>query len=1112
MANYQNLPSMQLELLDGNLQAVQQLEGPIVLIVDTAEKGPNASQYVVTDPNKAVSIFGADSPIIESLSKVRFGGAKNVIFYRIGGESAFVKDLITAGSLIETTEKSVSEGAKYFIYFGQPSLSSKEGVSGQVKQDDRYLIIKNDKNRIVYSNMLGATVNDNLFTVDGFDPAIVNALDHICKIRIGHIESMPSMEQVIAQPEIKADGSIAMEKSYFGTDVVKYTHPGALFAVEDVKTTVPAALGAGTKQVSSIEITRKPADATKSYAGQIFISLEAVPYATITLDGTESESKVAGMVAAKISEYKDGSVFDAVASGDEILVTAKEAAAQKAIAFTVTAAAAGAKEAHKLVLKFTSGAAAANTGDLIVTTYNPTTGEPVSVTVNVISGETLSAIAAKIKAALDASTAFAAFALAAYTAGDEFVTITFNDEKLLPATQHTTVDSQGVKKFTAVNQVTPGVNAVKELNFDIGVVSIATGSAPSGVVSPSVANASIVPIQLTTVIKATTDHPLKSQNKLFYGKKEYRPTRVSLVFTGAVNGTTYDAAIVDKSKNQVRQIRVARQEWVYDIPYTAQYSSFEFDPIFSGAPVAMRYESGAGDFTATKWDIKLLTDAFKALNTRDANGVPTGVHGYDMLLADTAKYSIFVEYDYLVDQHAAIDLYDPTPAVGQDHGPAASLALVPTEDKTLPARFKSGADNIGAGWEKMYEVLDTALDDLETTQATGIYLGSVVFDAPNISEITKDKWSLVTAKDNVMRFLRKVQNEDGSIRYEWNNYPVMYKDKTNPSKSTSDITMAQLDSSGSPIVAAKYHEVNFSHRLGMFCHNIVEDEGFILGTIGTTAPRSASTYDVNKWIGVAPTLDATGTVIANGSGLLGNKYMSSQISEVSTSGKVLKDARPKGFFYTDSGYPDGQVMVDSNGAPIDIGKYLSIVPAVVNMPNFSGFGSTARTTSGAAIYSALLSNVLAGDSTTNRLISGVTLPFVIKKNKLDDLAKAGYVTFVTKPAGVTVTSGEVPTWDGSDYQYISTTIIVGDIARKLRARVNPFLGKGLNDITLAAMNTAVEQVYQDAVESGAIRKFDFNIVQLPTVRGVGRVAIPSTIVPAFELRKVDSSIKLAYDI
>ena len=63
-------------------------------------------------------------------------------------------------------------------------------------------------------------------------------------------------------------------------------------------------------------------------------------------------------------------------------------------------------------------------------------------------------------------------------------------------------------------------------------------------------------------------------------------------------------------------------------------------------------------------------------------------------------------------------------------------------------------------------------------------------------------------------------------------------------------------------------------------------------------------------------------VVANGTGLLGNKYMSSQIAEVSASGKSLKDARPKGFFYTDSGYPDGQVLVDSNGAPIDIGKYL----------------------------------------------------------------------------------------------------------------------------------------------------------------------------------------------
>ena len=957
--------------------------------------------------------------------------------------------------------------------------------------------------------MVGATINDNRFIVDGFDPSVVNALDGVCKIRIGHIESMPSLEQVIAQPDLAADGQVVLEKDFFGVDVAKYQHPGALFAVEDVAVSVPVALGAGVKQVTSLEVARGAVDPLKSFAGNIQIQIDAVDYAKVVLDGTESESKIAGMLASKIAEYKAGSVFDASSSGDEVIVSAKAELDHKALTFTPNIAAAGVAHTYNLTMSTTP---AANAGKIVVRAFHPVTGVEIATEFDVLSGDLGSAVTRKMKEALAANTALLALYDVTPPDSNKKTTLVCKTEGLLPKSRLPRVDTSSVKGVTVTVTEVVGVDPVLPLNVTVSKSDIKNGSAPSGAVDPSVLTADLTHIPLTAQIKSVVGHPLTPTNKLFYRKGEYRPTRIALVFTGTVAGKTLAAEAVGKTDAEVKALRVARQEWVYDVPYNAEFSSVEFDPLFADAPIALSNGSGAGDFTATRWDVKLYPKAFRGLAKRDAAGKPTGVKDVMLTSADAANYKVFVEYDYLVDQHAAVSAYDPTPAVGQGHGPAASLALVASGDKSAPAHYRSGADNIGSGFEKMYEVLDSALDDLETTQATGIYLGSVLFDAPNISDLSKDKWGLVTKADNVLRFVRKVQNEDGSIRYEWNNFPVMYKHKADPAKTTHDITLAKVDNSGNAIIDAKFHEVNFAHRLGMFCHNIVEDEGFILGSIGTSAPKSASTYDVNKWIGVAPTKDAAGMVVANGTGLLGNKYMSSQIAEVSASGKSLKDARPKGFFYTDSGYPDGQVLVDSNGAPIDIGKYLQIVPAVVNMPNFSGFGSSARTTSGAAIYSAILQNVQAGDSTTNRLIPGVTLPFVVKKNKLDDMANAGYVTFITKPAGVTVTSGEVPTWDGSDYQYISTTVIVGDIARKLRARINPFLGKGLNDITLAAMNTAVEQVFLDAVESGAIRKFDFNIIQLPTVKGVGRVAIPSTIVPAFELRKVDSSIKLAYDI
>ena len=86
-----------------------------------------------------------------------------------------------------------------------------------------------------------------------------------------------------------------------------------------------------------------------------------------------------------------------------------------------------------------------------------------------------------------------------------------------------------------------------------------------------------------------------------------------------------------------------------------------------------------------------------------------------------------------------------------------------------------------------------------------------------------------------MRFVRKVQNTDGSISYSWSVYPTVWYGLTGG--TTGTLTNAKRDAAGNPVVHAQYREANFAHRLAMFCHSIVEDEGFVLGTIGTTMPR-----------------------------------------------------------------------------------------------------------------------------------------------------------------------------------------------------------------------------------------------------------------------------------
>lgn len=454
----------------------------------------------------------------------------------------------------------------------------------------------------------------------------------------------------------------------------------------------------------------------------------------------------------------------------------------------------------------------------------------------------------------------------------------------------------------------------------------------------------------------------------------------------------------------------------------------------------------------------------------DPAGSGTNPSQYDLVILDTADANsgddLVVSYTTVVTGGPAVDITGFT--------------------------YTPGADNVNSSLQKKYELLDQAYQDLETTIATHttIAIEGCVLDAPNVADgsVAADRLSYLHKEEHL-----------GECTYTWSNHKVEYDAGGNA--VTTDPLLAVTDANGQPVVVRRYSEVNFAHQLGSWCHRITENERFMLATIGTSLPAAPMTSVVAKWIGTLPQTDINGRIIVNGTGLLGNKYMT---------GGVNFD---RGFFLTDSGFPDGNIQTDSNGAPIDLGKFMSIVSGCLVTPSLSSLGSKIGIANGGVIYCGLLTTVNAGESTTNRSVPQVGLPFTTKKTKLDELSGAGYVTFTTKPSGeVSVTSGELPTGPRSDYDYISTTIIIAEIVREIRARLNPFLGKGLNSAMIAAMETAVEAILQANADAGAITNYLFSIVPEPVVGGRGKVRVPLTIVPAFELREINVPIKLAYDI
>jgi len=401
------------------------------------------------------------------------------------------------------------------------------------------------------------------------------------------------------------------------------------------------------------------------------------------------------------------------------------------------------------------------------------------------------------------------------------------------------------------------------------------------------------------------------------------------------------------------------------------------------------------------------------------------------------------------------------------------------------ATFSAGEDNINCSLQKYYELLDKAYTDLETTIATEVFVDRITLDAPNLAD-----GSSATDK---LTYLNKGEDAYGEVIYEWSTVKTLYKDGAG---TTPTLALADLDVNGQPIVAKTYHEVNFVHQLGEFAYSLTENERFVLCSVATSQPEAYTSAKVAKWIGSSPEIDIDGVVIANGSGLLGNKFMAGSIT------------RAPGFYHTDSGFPDGNVVSDSQGAPIDLGKFLSVVAAVVSIPPISSAGLAAGSSNGAALYTGLTTTIIPGNSTTNELIPRVTLPFDIKKTRLDDLSYIGYVVFQEKKRGVVCASGELATNAASDYDYISTSIIIRNITNTLRERLDTYLGKGIDEIKLAAMQTAVDSVFQEAVKAGMIKKYAARVI--PT--GVFSVTINYTVVPVFELRDINNIVKLSYDI
>lgn len=402
------------------------------------------------------------------------------------------------------------------------------------------------------------------------------------------------------------------------------------------------------------------------------------------------------------------------------------------------------------------------------------------------------------------------------------------------------------------------------------------------------------------------------------------------------------------------------------------------------------------------------------------------------------------------------------------------------ELKAAGIEYIPGKDSINANVKEIYEALDEALEKLELLPTKAVVVGDW-FNTPNIAEGAK--------APNRLDYLLKTEDEYGETVYNWSEHKYEYKHTgdNGVAGTTTDITLADLDPNGQPILVREYNEVDFTHRLGMFAHRRLEDGNFLNIVIGAKGPINRSPKALVDWVGASPVRDLQGNIVENGSGLLGHRLM------VGTT-----DYRG-GYFATSTGFVDGDLLVDRTGFPIDLGKHISIVISQVGSAT-----SPDVVTSGAAAYAGLVSNLTPGESTTNSTLTGLFLSSDIKESKRRELSAAGYVVFLEKPKGLCVYSGDLATRDNSDYDYISTAIAVSEVSKLITNTADPFIGKGLDIIALTALKTNLTTVMANAQKAGWFISYEFRIRR----DGPNTILIPFVIEAKDELRQISSLVRL----
>lgn len=440
---------------------------------------------------------------------------------------------------------------------------------------------------------------------------------------------------------------------------------------------------------------------------------------------------------------------------------------------------------------------------------------------------------------------------------------------------------------------------------------------------------------------------------------------------------------------------------------------------------------------------------------------------------------------------------------------SAFLTFQEAADSTSPdydVGLTDGTDGTSPSRMKLYENLFEAFKLLENHDFDLVVPMDVYLDDDNVADgdtyaaSPGTTYPTAGSSDDILLYFY-AEEYNGQWYFWWR------QTKTSGNPDIYPTGYATTTPGGVDLTGTLFHEVNFGYQLADFCYNVSKESNECHGFINVKPPTSTSLRDVSVWLGTAPTYtDVSGTLTItgsgyNGTGLMGNKFMAGKYG-------FRAGVAYGGFIATDDGYLDGTEETDRSGNDIDIGQYISVCGQWLRLYNAFDTTGVGYITGFATTYSGMVSRLDAKSAPTNKVVSGVTLPFRISNSKLDTLVNQRYIFCRNLPKGTVVADAPTAARPDSDYRRLTTVRICKLVIDAMRAAADPFIGEATGAPQRAALETACLAALNKLQKAGYLTRYEFRITQTAAERVNGWATVELVLVPAFELRRITLLISL----